>query len=61
MKDYISDNFFLKTILYLFFLDCFTVRCDGEEDRINSIEQFRNELCKAGGFVKNAVISDQNS
>lgn len=45
----------------MYVLACFIIRCDGQENRINSIEKFKDELCKAGGVVNNVVMLDKNT
>lgn len=41
---------------------CFIVRCEenynSTENRIGKIEKYKDELCKAGGVVKNVVTMD---
>lgn len=41
--------------------DCFILRCGDQDNRIAAIEKFKDELCKAGGIIKNVVISDEIS
>lgn len=40
---------------------CFIIRCGNEKDRIDAIEKYKTELCRAGGIIKDVVILDEAS
>ncbi|XP_055309267.1 uncharacterized protein LOC129573095 [Sitodiplosis mosellana] len=40
---------------------CFTIRCGTQQNRIEAIEKYKDELCQAGGIIKNVVMLDQTT
>lgn len=40
---------------------CFTIRCGNEKNRIEAIQKYKDELCQAGGIIKNVMIPDEEN